>query len=238
MEFELDRALIDEIVSRELSQAKSEIETLGPLQAYRASLKRMDARLAAAKDAHTLACRAGCAWCCHFSVDVRPVEVLNLLEYMRQHLSDAEQARIRDEVVRNAATLAALDEEARAMRNIKCPFLVDNKCCAYEARPQTCRNYHATDAAGCEASFNDPENLDIDPEFAPLVYQSGGAHVDAFAKALADAGFDSDAYELNTALRQALVEPDLAAAQFAARKRMFPELKGNEVPLEFLDAPV
>ena len=104
----------------------------------------------------------------------------------------------------------------------------------YEARPQTCRNYHATDVAGCRASYERPDDTEIDPEFAPLVYQSGGAHVDAFCSALQERGYDTQAYELSTALAAAMADVE-SRARFEAKQLPFPTLTGTEVPPEFLD---
>jgi hypothetical protein len=109
------------------------------------------------------------------------------------------------------------------------------RCTIYAARPQTCRNYHATNAAGCQKSFEEPDNLDIDPDFAPLVYQTGGAHVDGFSKALLEAGYDVSAHELNTALAAAMVEPVAARQRFEAGAQAFTSLQGADVPLEFAE---
>src|SRR5450631_2483730 len=67
--------------------------------------------------------------------------------------------------------------------------------------PQSCRNFHATNVAGCRQSYEEPENLDIDPDFAPGPYQAGGAHVEAVSTAMRDAGYDVNAYELNSSMR-------------------------------------
>jgi hypothetical protein len=56
----------------------------------------------------------------------------------------------------------------------------------------------------CRQSYEEPDNLDIDPDFAPGVYQAGGAHVEAVSTAMRDAGYDVNAYELNCALDAAL----------------------------------
>ena len=63
------------------------------------------------------------------------------------------------------------------------------------------------DVAGCLNPTKNPKNLDIDPEFAPGVYQAGGAHVEAVSAAMCDAGYDVNAYELNCALDAAMSEP-------------------------------
>lgn len=235
MEFTIDFALVRRIVAQETAQAKTEIAALGPLPAYRRSLQRHDQRLREAADADTLACKAGCAWCCHFSVDVRPVEVFNILEFMQATFTTAEQQRLRTEIEANSRVLGPLDEMQRMQHTIKCAFLADGRCSIYSARPQTCRNYHATNAAGCQQSYEQPDNFDIAPEYAPLVYQSGAAHVDAFSKAQQEAGYDIAAYELNSALAEALAQPDATCQRFAAKRPVFLGTEGTEVPMEFID---
>ena len=234
MEFFLDLSLVRGILEQERAQARNEIGSAGVLRALASSQHRHDARIAAAPDAGTLACRAGCAWCCYFTVDVRAAEVFGILDFVEQSLAPAEKARIYTEVRANSAMLRALGEGGRVTRNLKCPFLSEGRCAIYPVRPQSCRNYHATDAAGCRQSYEEPDNLDIDPEFAPGVYQTGAAHVEAFSGATSEAGYDARAYELNRALDAALSEPR-ARERFESKLKPFESLDGEEVPAEFDD---
>jgi Fe-S-cluster containining protein len=234
LEITIDVQLIRRIVVAETEQAGADIDRLGPIAALESSQRRHDASLSAAPDAHTLACKDGCYWCCYFTVDVRAVEVFRILNFVARELSAAEQARVQREIAANSALLQGLDDIERMRRNVKCPFLSNGRCVIYAARPQTCRNYHATDASGCRASYERPDEIEIDPEFAPLVYQTGGAHVDAFCSALQQRGYDTQAYELNTALAAAMMQPQ-ARSRFEAKQPPFPSLDGAEVPLEFLD---
>jgi Fe-S-cluster containining protein len=234
LEITIDEALVADIVTQETLQARADVDRLGPVGAYEHSRSRHDARLSAARDAHTLACKSGCYWCCYFTVDVRPVEVFSILDFVARELSAAEQSRVRGEIEANSVLLRDLSDLERMRRNVKCPFLAQGRCSIYAARPQTCRNYHATDVTGCRASYERPDDTDIDPDFAPLVYQSGGAHVDAFCSTLQERGYDTQAYELSTALAAAMAEPQ-ARARFEAQQPPFPALQGTEVPPEFLD---
>jgi Fe-S-cluster containining protein len=234
MEFTLDFQLIRGILERERGQASDEIRASGVLRALARSQQRHDARIAAAPDAGTLACRAGCTWCCYFTVDVRAAEVFRILDFVEQSFTPEEKARVYAEVRANSSALRNLGEDERVTRNAKCPFLSDGRCTIYEARPQSCRNYHATNAAGCQQSYEEPGNLDIDPDFAPGVYQAGGAHVEAFSTAMSDAGYDVNVYELNSALDAALAEPG-ARERFESRLKPFTSLDGEEVPAEYDD---
>jgi Fe-S-cluster containining protein len=234
MEFTLDVTLIRDLLTRERAHARDEIRDLGALRALASSQQRHDARIAAAPDFATLACRAGCTWCCHFSVDVRAVEVFRILEFVEQSFTADEKARVYAEIRVNSAALNAQGESQRATRNVKCPFLWQGSCTVYPVRPQTCRNYHATNVAGCQQSYEEPENLDIDPDFAPGVYQAGGAHVEAVSAAMRDAGYDVDAYELNCAFDAAVSDPG-ARGRFESRLKPFVGLRGEEVLAEFDD---
>jgi Fe-S-cluster containining protein len=234
MEFTLDVRLVREILQQERTRTRAEIQTLGVVGALEGTQQRHDARIAAAPDVETLACRAGCTWCCYFTVDVRAAEVFGILDFVERSFVPAEKARIYDEVRVNSALLKALGEDERVTRNLKCPFLNEGRCTIYAARPQSCRNYHATKVAGCQQSYEEPENLDIDPDFAPGVYQAGAAHVEAVSAATREAGYDVNAYELNCALDAALSTPD-ARERFEAGLKPFTTLSGEEVIAEFDD---
>jgi Fe-S-cluster containining protein len=234
MEIDLDLAFIQDVLAKERAAALAEIRDAGVLSALEQSQQRHDERIAAAPDIGTLACRAGCTWCCYFTVDVRAVEVFRILDFVERTFTAEEKARVYSEVRENSAALGSLDDTSRVTRNVKCPFLSEGRCGIYAARPQSCRNYHATDVAGCQQSYEDPGNLDIDPDFAPWVYQAGAAHVEAFSMAMSDAGFDTSAYELNCALEAAMKDPG-ARERFESAAKPFVELEGQEVPLEFDD---
>ena len=234
MEFTLNLSLIRGMLERERAQGSEEIRALGVLDALDLSQQRHDARIAAAPDAATLVCRAGCTWCCYFTVDVRAAEVFRILDLVEQTFTPEEKARVYAEVRTNSLVLSKLGEDERDTRNVKCPFLNEGRCTIYAARPQSCRNYHATNAAGCQRSYEEPWNLDIDPDFAPGVYQAGHAHVEAFSTAMSEAGYDVNAYELNRALDAAVSEPG-ARERFESRLKPFTSLGGEEVPAEFDD---
>ncbi len=235
MEFTIDLATVMKMIRAEITVARSQLESSGPLKAYQLALTRHDASLEQASDSPTLACKAGCAWCCHFSVDIRPVEALNILEHVQNQFTPNQITALRREMASNSEILAPLDDIQRMQTTLKCPFLMEQQCSIYTARPQTCRNYHATDAAGCKQSFDEPNNLDIAPEFAPMVYQSGAAHLEAFAKTIQDSGYDHAAYELNSAMTELLANPEATRQRFDAKLPTFVGFQGTDVALEFIE---
>ena len=82
------------------------------------------------KEMANLACRRGCAFCCHVDVTVTPLEAIRLW--------------------RRAGDAAPPDSTAR---RAPCPMLVDNACSQYEARPYACRAVFSSDATACEAGY-------------------------------------------------------------------------------------
>jgi Fe-S-cluster containining protein len=234
MEISLDLPFIRRVLAQEVEQARAEIQALGVGSAFENSQQRHDQRIASAPDIGTLACRAGCTWCCHFSVDVRAIEVFAILDFVERTFTTEEKARVYAEIRANSVALESLDEFERMRRNVQCPFLSQGRCSIYSVRPQTCRNYHATSVVGCQQSYENPDDLDIDPEFAPLVYQAGGAHVDAITTAMREAGYDTNVYEMNVAIAAALAEPG-ARQRFESRLSPFIGVSGDEVSPEFED---
>jgi Fe-S-cluster containining protein len=233
MEFKLDFPLVRGILEHERAQTRLDIQHLGVLPALQESQQRHDVRIAGAPDVGTLACRSGCTWCCYFTVDVRAVEVFRILDVVDQSFTVEEKARVHAEVRANSTTLRNGSAHERVIRNLKCPFLKEGRCTIYAARPQSCRNYHATNVAGCEQSYKEPENLDIDPDFASGVYQVGAAHVEAFNAAMREKA-DVAVYELNGALDAALSDPT-ARGRFECGVKPFLSLVGEEVQDEFDD---
>src|SRR5687768_3413140 len=94
MEISLDLPFLRRILAREVEQAQAEIQQFGVFRAFENSQQRHDERIASAPDVGTLACRAGCTWCCHFSVDVRAVEVFGILDFVERTFTADEKARV------------------------------------------------------------------------------------------------------------------------------------------------
>src|SRR5580698_4448990 len=120
MEFTLDVPFVRGILAEETARAREEIRDLGVLRALGSSQQRHDARIAAAPDVGTLACRAGCTWCCYFTVDVRAAEVFRILDFVERLFTPTEKAQIYGEVRANSAELRRLVEGERVTRNLKC----------------------------------------------------------------------------------------------------------------------
>jgi Fe-S-cluster containining protein len=118
---------------------------------------------------HSISCRMGCAACCRMLVPLSPPEALSLLEYVEQlpqERRDAIERRLSASkaVLAGHGLLKQLEAVADAQTPISdeqfeplnqayyvlrhpCPFLENEMCSIYEARPAACRELLVTSPA-------------------------------------------------------------------------------------------
>lgn len=203
----------------EHATAMAELARSDPLAAVTASFRRHERTLdvALAESRATLACRAGCAWCCRYKVDARADEVLAIVEYARTRLDATTREQVVAAARRNAATIRTLTPREHQASNIACCFLVDERCSIHPARPFACRNHHSTDVEACIAEYRAADGQTAVPT-VPLLRERAGGHREGRQSALLHAGFDVRAYDLTTAFLEAFDNP-AAARRLRARKR-------------------
>lgn len=211
-----------EITQREHALVRADLKAHGWPRALAASQQRQDAMagLIASTLTPPLACKAGCAWCCHFKVEVRPEEVFQIVGHVRAKFSPARQQALYDTASRNAATLQALTPAQQLSANLPCPFLQYSQCSIHAVRPARCRTLHATEVAGCQQAYEEPQNLAIPPSLVPALVLTGEAHLQGARQAFAEAGYDDGAQELNAALAVALAD-GRAKRRFEKGKKAF-----------------
>jgi Fe-S-cluster containining protein len=181
--------------------------TVRPLMAF------FHENLAAASRAaprRQLACRAGCAHCCHAYVSARAPEVL----FLAGAVPRREREAIRASVEAAYAATGTLSVDERVGMAKPCPMLRDNVCQAYAARPLTCRMAASEKAEVCARAFAPGAANEGIPTFHFFLSTRRG-YSTALAGALKRAGFPSVAYELNAALRAVLAAPAAEAAWLA-----------------------
>jgi Fe-S-cluster containining protein len=166
------------------------------------------------------ACKAGCAYCCHYKVEVMAHEMLLIKDYLLKNWQALQIKNLLTEAEENAQIIRSLTQEEHLTTNIKCPFLVDNQCSVYSVRPFKCRNFHATNANACEQSFNDPANLSIENNFVEAIAMFGNAHSQGFEAAVKNTGLDARAYDFTTALLEVFAEPN-ALKRFSRGQKTF-----------------
>lgn len=139
------------------------------------------------RDMAGIACRRGCAFCCHVDVDVTPLEAIRL----------AHRAP-------SAGSAAAGLSAHRA----PCPLLADGACTQYEARPYACRAVFSPDAKACEDGFASDSAVLVPSLDWPRALAS--CYITGEIAALDDLDLASHMVELRRAL--ALMSTDADAA--------------------------
>ena len=151
-----------------------------------------------------VACRSGCAACCHERVGVQAHEVLIAAIYIQRHFTPVEL----DEVIARAAThrlaLAERDRPGWKSPRTPCALLRVGACSIYESRPESCRSHHSHDAAACQTNLEQGnEAIDVKiPGLRGRMY----AVMLGMDHAIEEAGFDDRAYDFGTALHEALTD--------------------------------
>jgi hypothetical protein len=165
-----------------------------------------------------VACRRGCAWCCHLAVTAFPHEVFLVADYLHKNLPDEVGAILsRAQVV--VGETRGLTWGERAMRVLACPLLRDGACLAYEVRPSICVAWNSPDAGCCEA-FLRADSRAMPPGTGTA--ESVIAITETTAEILAARGAASNkCVDFAQALSIALETPD-AAEQWLSGKRIFP----------------
>lgn len=166
------------------------------------SYERYDNLIATAFDESSTkpACKAGCAFCCHYKVEVRAHEMLLIKDYIGKHFSAEKIQTILAEAEANAAIIRTLTPEQHLTTNLKCALLDNSQCSIYPVRPFRCRNFHSTNATACEQSFNDPGNMEIATGMIEDVAMLADALTQGFEAAAEQTGRDNRIYDFNTAL--------------------------------------
>jgi Fe-S-cluster containining protein len=166
-------------------------------------------------------CKAGCGTCCHLAkVDARAHEIFALADWIDRNFPPADRAAVLDRARAHAAAVAplTLDQHLRTVR--ACPLLRDMRCSAHPARPGVCRIGHSTDVRICERAFANPGDLEAKSGSHAESKLTMTVASDGTSFAFLDAGFDKTAYDLGSALAEALGDPT-PLARWLAGERAF-----------------
>ena len=166
----------------------------------------------AAKDPprRTIACGEGCAHCCHFYVQVTPIEAVGIARALRKNLPPDALTGLRQRVAQSYARVRGKDAAGRMVLAEPCPLLDGGRCSIYADRPFVCRGANSADASACRSGLGNPESVPV-PMYVHQ-RQVYGAVGRGAADGLRDAGVRPHLLELVSALKIALEHEDPVAA--------------------------
>jgi Fe-S-cluster containining protein len=136
-------------------------------------------------------CKNGCAYCCHQPVYAITHEMLFLGKYIRQVIPKDQQIAFLERS-RNKSMLTmnkSLDEQQKIVS--ACPFLSDNSCAVYPARPMACRIYLSSSVKSCRTEMEKRGNKRDKPELFEFPLQAGQMLNEGFVSCLKQMGLKS-----------------------------------------------
>ena len=167
-----------------------------------------------------VACRAGCDACCHVPVGVQAHEVLIAAHYVQTHFSPSDLEALIARAAAHRETFAGRSNFDRTALKTPCVLLREGNCSIYEARPEACRSHHGNNAEACRTNLESGrEDIDV---YIPGVRGRMFAVMLAIDQAVAEAGFDGQAYDFGSALHEALTN-SLCVVRWIQRQPAFPE---------------
>ena len=133
----------------------------------------------------TLACRKGCSYCCRLPLMATVPELLGALEYARRRCTEADLRRMQERATQFRVRVRTGGLQAGGA----CPFLLDEECTVYAARPLACRGWTSRDVDMCrEAIECGPHTVRVPVNgIIRRVYANAG---EALARGLARLGLD------------------------------------------------
>ena len=174
-----------------------------------------------------VACRKGCAYCCHSFVGAIAPEIFRLADTVR---ASHNQALAVDRVRERCAPLRGLAPQDRIGRKLPCPLLVEGACGVYADRPTVCRQATSLSLAACIDEYEDRNRAASIPVSPLHLAHAGSAHV-ALLGALQAAGLSTAGHELAEALDRVLATPD-AEPRWLAGEDIFRDLPRVQRPHE------
>ncbi len=187
------------------------------------AIRQVDQALDAAIGEPEQACKKGCCHCCHFVVQSSVAEVAQAVDYVQANFSEEQRGQLEDRLFQHERVVAPWFGANLWEVRTKCPFLVDNLCSIYEARPLRCRGVNSLDASVCEQQKLHPEREIIPPrtpgqmEMARAAVQGVGDGLSKFAPGAARVDFAR-------ALGIALYQPGAIEEHFQGKNPFNPAL--------------
>lgn len=178
------------------------------------------------RHALTIACAAGCSYCCHVHADVTVPEILAITRHLHSIWSEPARRALHDRLALHVARVEHLDDDERWAAKIPCALLDDaGRCSIHAARPLRCRAFNAGAVEPCREAFHG--DLEAIPARIPRLDRAHDAAEAGYDAALVDAGLSAAAHRLETGLLVALDDPG-AGARWLAGEDAFARARSQD----------
>jgi Fe-S-cluster containining protein len=218
------KSLTDEITRAIAPQlaALPQAGAVGPLvDSVGREIDRMMAQAAPKPPAQELlACRAGCAFCCHqFEVHLSPLEALHVADYVRHTFDDSRRDALLARIAQHEEQRRGVNPRDAAFHRLPCPLLEDGRCSVYAVRPFICRSVTSYDVSQCRTRAEKAGSAIDVPVHGGIRAMGQAAHA-ALLRASAQIQAGSVILDLARAVKAALALAD-ATRRWLAGERIF-----------------
>ena len=148
-----------------------------------------------------IACKKGCAFCCHTMVSVVPPEAFFLANHIETAFDRETSRKMIDRIIAHDAEHRTKSGAERHVGRIACPMLDPDTwlCTVHKARPLTCRAMHSGDLKPCQVAFETRDAYHGAPSHS-MFFANTQAYYDAYGASLTQRGVVIEPLELNAAL--------------------------------------
>jgi Fe-S-cluster containining protein len=168
-----------------------------------------------------VACRSGCAACCHVPVDVQAHEVFFAADHIQVHFSPVALTAVIARLARHRDRTADYEGDERLASRKPCPLLRAGACSIYAGRPEACRSHHSSDAALCAANQADA-SVNVTKAYLPALRARMFAVMMGLDEAMEACGYDERCYDFGSALHEALTN-SRCLMRWLRRQPAFPD---------------
>jgi Fe-S-cluster containining protein len=166
-----------------------------------------------------LACKKGCAHCCHLTVLTDGTTVLRIAAYVRETFGPAERMLLDMRLIAYEDKVEKMTQSQRSLARLPCPLLVDGVCSVHPVRPLVCRAFNSYSAEVCETKIHGGGSTSEIPSWN-VPWLLGLALDSGLKDALVESGYRDGDLELGLALKAALDHPH-ADERWLAGDRLF-----------------
>lgn len=210
------------VVTDESSRTRNDLNKLEPDKALITFYARHDQVVSAvlSHSDENIACKPGCSYCCYFKVEIKPLEIIEIVEYVKKSFSAEKIEAAVKQAKDNIAELKHLDYSQQVATNQICPFLINENCSIYNVRPTKCRNAHATDVRLCQACYEQPADTSIPSSHHKSLHLAVSGLTRGFESALEEKKYDTDSYDINEAFVAAYENPKFKKRYLKGKKTL------------------
>ncbi len=223
-----ERALLDG-AHRDASESLAELgrpeRAVRAAERVSAAAEKLSRRhLSVAPSIASVACRAGCHWCCHLKVSLTAPEVFAIAQYLLERAPGEQLTRARARAAELARDPRIFCSEAKAEARIPCALLSEHgECTVHAVRPLSCRGYTSVDAEVCRRMLDDDSQFVVMNE--ALARETAALGLGLLA-GIGEAGLAHELLELTSALHIALNDPQ-AMSRWLMGEAIFSSAQGE-----------